>query len=65
MPTAVALSQWIGVGGCKCPISVSVSRWTRPSLIFRNNAPNYDSAAEAVTNLRIVHNVKSAPFNRI
>ena len=25
MPTAVALSQWMGMGGCGCPIPASVS----------------------------------------
>ena len=52
IPTAGALSQWIGVGGCGCPISASVRRNTRPSFMFNNNAPNSASAADYATNLR-------------
>jgi hypothetical protein len=32
-------------------------------LQLRNNAPSSASAADATTNLKIVHNVKNAPFN--
>eukprot|EP00978_Attheya_sp_CCMP212_P035284 scaffold152510_cov29-Attheya_sp.AAC.3 len=63
MPTAVALSQWIGVGGCGWSISVNVYLRTRPSFMFKNNAPNSDSAAEAATNFNIVHSVKIARFS--
>ena len=34
-PTAVALSQWIGVGGCVCPISAKVSLNTLPCFMFK------------------------------
>ena len=57
MPTTVALSQWMGVGGWGCPISAKVSRNTLPSLIFKNIAPNSASAADEAVNLRTVHNV--------
>ena len=52
MPTDVALSQWMGVGSCGCPISASVRRNNRPSFMFKNNAPNSASAADEATNLR-------------
>ena len=55
MPTAVELSQWMGVGGCGCPISASVRHKTRPYFMFKNNAPNSASAADDATNLRTVH----------
>ena len=57
MPTAVALSQWMGVGGWGCDISAKVSLNTLPSLIFKKSAPNYASASDEAMNLRTVHNV--------
>ena len=57
IPTAVALSQWMSVGGCGCPISARVRRNTRTSFMFKNNAPNSASAADDATNLRTVHMV--------
>ena len=53
MPTAVRLSQCIGVGGCLCPNSSRMVRIILPSFVFRNKAPSYASSAEANTNLRI------------
>ena len=55
IPTDVALLQWMGVGGCGCSIYANVSFNTRPSLMFKNNAPNSASAAEDATNFRTVH----------
>ena len=52
---AVMLSQCMGVSGCGWPISCKVSRIILPSLQLRNNAPNSASAANATTNLRILH----------
>ena len=63
MPTAVELSQCIGVGGWGCPISSSVSQKIVACLQLRNNAPSSASAADATTNRKIAHNVKNAPFN--
>ena len=62
-PTAVELSQCIGIGGWGCPISSSVSQKIVACLQLRNNAPSYASAADATTNRKIAHNVKNAPFN--
>ena len=62
MPTAVELSQWIGVGGWGWPISSSVSQKFIACLQFRNNAPSSASAADATTNLSIAHNVLNAPL---
>ena len=56
MPTTVALSQWMGVGGWGCLISAKVSLNTLPSLMFKNIAPNSASAADEAMNLRTVHN---------
>ena len=65
MPTAVVLSMRIGMGGCGCPNSVSVSRMIRACCALRNRAPNSASAAEAATMRRIVHNEWMAPFSLI
>ena len=48
MPTAVRLSQCIGIGGCACPNSSRM-----PSFVLRNKAPSSASAAEETRNLRI------------
>ena len=65
IPTAVELSQCMGVGGCGCPISSRVSQQMVACLQLRNRAPSSDSAAEATTKRKIVHSVKNAPFNLI
>ena len=65
MPTAVALSQWIGVLGCGCPNSLSIMQKFIPSLQFKKRAPSSASAADATTKRRIAHNVKNAPFRRM
>jgi len=65
MPTAVELSQGIGVGGWGCHISSSMSRKIVACLQLRNNAPSSASAADATTNRKIAHNVKNAPFNLV
>ena len=46
MPVAVALSQWIGVGGCGCPSYRNMRLMVLASLEFRNSAPSSDSAAD-------------------
>ena len=63
MPTAVALSQWMGVFGWGWSNSSSVNRKIMPSLQFKKRAPSSASAADATTNRRMAHNVKKAPFN--
>jgi hypothetical protein len=63
IPTAVELSQWIGIGGRGWPISSSASWKIVGCLQSRNNALSLASTADATMNLRIAHNVKNAPFN--
>jgi hypothetical protein len=63
MPTTVELSQCIGVGGWGCLIYSSVSQKIVACLQLRNNAPSLASAADAMRNLKIAHDVKNAPFN--
>ena len=53
MPDVVMLSQWIGAGGCGCLSLFKVSRNISIAFMFRNNAPNYSSAADDATNLRM------------
>ena len=65
IPTAVELSQCIGAGGCRFPISSRVSLKILACLQFRNRAPSYASAADATTKRKIAHSVKNAPFNLI
>ena len=57
MPTVVLLSQWMGVGGCGCPSSCRVSLNILPSLMFKNNAPNSVSDADAATKGGMVKSV--------
>ncbi len=63
MPTAVELSQCIGVGGWGWPISSSVSLKIVACLQLRKRAPSLASAAEAIMKRNIAHRVKKAPFN--
>ena len=65
MLVAVLLSQWIGVFGCKWPISSNINQITFVSLPFMNNASNSASAVEATTNFKILHTMKIFPFNKI
>ena len=65
MPTAVALSQCMGVGGCGWPRSSSASLIIFASFAFKNIAPNSASATDAATNLRIVQRVRIGPFRRM
>ena len=53
MPTAVRLSQNIGVGGCACPNSSRIVRSILRSFALRKRAPSSASAAEVTTNFRI------------
>ena len=63
IPTAVELSQCMGVGGCGCPISLSVSQKFFACLQLRNRAPSSASDAEATMNRKIAHSAKNALFN--
>ena len=63
IPTAVALSQWIGVFGWGWPNSLRVKQQIMSSLQFKKRAPSSVSAADATTNQRMAHKVKYAPFN--
>ena len=65
MPTAVALSQCIGILGWGCPRSSRVVLNIIPSWQFINNAPSSASAANATTYIKIAHNVWKAPYSLI
>ena len=59
MPTAVTLSQWMGVGDWGYPSSAKVSCMMRNSFTLRKSAPSLASASAAdnSTELRMVHSV--------
>ena len=65
MPASVALSQFMGVGGCGWPSSLIVNLIIFASFAFKNIAPNSASVADSVTNLRIVHSVRIGPFRQM
>jgi hypothetical protein len=65
IPTAVLLSQLIGIGGCGCPNSSSARQKIRACFVFKNNAPSSASAADDETNFRILHSEKIWPLSRI
>ena len=65
MPTAVALSQCIGILGWGCSRFFRVVLNIIPSWQFINNALSSASAADATTHLKIEHNVWNAPFSLI
>ena len=60
MPTVVALLQCTGVFGCGCLISSNVRRNIIPSWHAKKSAPSSALAAEATTNLSILHRVKTS-----
>ena len=62
MPVAVALSQWIGVGDCRCLSSRNVSLTILASFALNCFSLIAASAADAATNLSIWHSVNIAPF---
>ena len=49
----------MGVGGFGWLSSANVSLMVRPYFIFMKSAPNSDSAADDVTNFKMVHRVKN------
>ena len=57
MPTVVLLLQWVGVVVCVWPSSWRVILNILPSLMFKNNAPNYASDDDAATKGRMVKSV--------
>ena len=54
MPSAKALSVWMGVAGCGCPSSAKVVRSTHASWALWKRAPTSDSGADAVRTLRMM-----------
>jgi hypothetical protein len=65
MPTAVELSQLMGVGGLGWPISLGVSQKIVACLQFRKRALSSASAAEATTKCKIAQSVKNVPLSLI
>ena len=63
MPNAVELSTWTGVGGWECPIYSSVMRMGTASWQFKNKAPNYASAADAMMLRSIFHTMYTMPLS--
>ena len=63
MPAVVALSQYMGVGGCRLLSYDKVSKIVCPSLTFMNSAPNSASATDNAKNLRMVQRIKIAPLS--
>ena len=60
MPAAVALSQWMGVGGCEWTSSANDSQMVRHSFKFMKSAPNSASDADDATKFKMVQRVKNA-----
>ncbi len=63
MSMAVALLQCTSVLGCGWPYSLRVIRNIISSLQFKKRGLSSALAADAMTNLRMAHKVKNAPFN--
>ncbi len=63
IPTAVKLLQCIGVGGCGCPISSSMSLKIVACLQLRKSAPSSASVADAMTKRSMAHKVKKCPIH--
>ncbi len=63
-PTAVELSDWIGLHGCGHPMSMRVCRWGTISQAAIKRAASLALAAEAMTNLIMVAIVRTAPLKR-
>ena len=61
----VLLSHWIGIGGYGWSNSSKVSRKIRPSLMFKNNAPNSATATDTATKGIILHSAWNAPLRKI
>jgi hypothetical protein len=63
MSMAAELSQCTSVGGCGSPITSSISLKIDSCLHLKNSAPSLASIAEEMTECKIAHKVKNAPFN--
>ena len=50
-PKAVKLSAYIDIGGCGCPISLTVCHTGATNFALMYNAPNSDSTADDITAL--------------
>ncbi len=59
---AIELSVWMGVCGCKCPISLSVCRMDTAILALMNSAPNSASVADDITAFIICEIFNTAPL---
>eukprot|EP00957_Ditylum_brightwellii_P049340 3743765-Ditylum_brightwellii.AAC.1 len=55
----------MGVGGCKCPISIRVRYMDNPCWAFMNTPASLVLAADAATCFITWYNVCTVPFNRI
>ena len=63
MPAVVALSQYMGVGGCRWLSYAKVSQIDCPSLTFTNIAPNSASTAGNSKHVNMMQRVKHAPLS--
>ena len=64
IPTAVALSTWMGVGGWVLPISVKVVRMGTAAWPLRKRTPYLSSVAEAMIFQIILHKTWTKPLRR-
>eukprot|EP00957_Ditylum_brightwellii_P146110 11124482-Ditylum_brightwellii.AAC.1 len=65
MPTAVVLSEIIGVAGWLCGSSFRVSHYFFASFALRNRLPSSASAADAATCFNMVLMVWIAPLRKM
>jgi hypothetical protein len=61
-PSAIKLSVWIGVHGCRWPILVSICHRYATSFAFKYSAPSSASAADDIIASIIVAMVRIAPL---
>ena len=61
-PSAVVLSVWAGVGGCLCPIAISIVRASIIFLELVNSAPISASVAEDIACFSICALMRTAPL---
>ena len=62
IPLAVELSVWIGVDGCRCPISSREWQRGTAKFAFSNRAPISAYAADTITFHKILQRDRIAPF---
>ena len=61
-PSAVVLSTWIGVGGCGCPILISMCHIGTASQALMYSAPSSASAADDITAFMIYDTASTTPL---